>query len=447
MKNWQPTLRNAASVGSVTADSGAIYGRRVLMVTFRFPPIVVPNSFRSGKFAKYLPEFGWLPVILTAGALPSNILDPALVAELPEEVVTVIVPCRWPNVRGLTHIRKWLPILALENLWRPLAVRVGLALIQQWKCELIWSTAPPLSCHLIGAELKRRTGLPLIVDYRDLWTLNPQSPESLTPTRVHRWYHHRLELRALLAANGLVAISESMASQLLSMLPTREQMPPYVRVIPNGYDPSDFGKSSVPPIPYVCAYVGSIYLSRIPTALHLVETLRLFEEQYPEQAAELRVNFIGSVAPEVTAAVRAKLRRIKLSLLGRVPHDEAVHGMFSASLLILLLDPSEMGQVSSKVFEYLATNRPILAIGHSEAVRGLLKDLQDCRHVDGSDPHVTLAAMRELLTLGATGQIGSNQSSREDLLLCYSRRRLARELSDLFSLVSGNTSYETRTRF
>lgn len=407
--------------------------RNVLFITFRFPPIVTPGTFRSGKFAKYLPEFGWRPIILTAGAAPSNQIDSRLLSELPGGIIVKTVPTKIPTLRTVTFLRKWLPMLAIDSLWRPYAFKVALKLIDQWKCEVILSTSPPPACHLLAIDLKKVTGLPVIVDYRDPWTDNPHG---YYPTRWHRWHSYKLEKYVQQNADKAVTVSTAFAKKIESVIPAEERPWAKAQIIPNGYDPFDFTALNISPQPFVVSHIGSIYRGRVPVALHLVESLASLEQTDPLLSEKLVLRFIGIIDPIVEAALRTRLKHIRVELIGSVSHDEAIRHMYEASLLLLITDYVEMGSTTSKIFECLATNHPILSIGHAESVRELLAGLSDCQYVSGDSLPETISAFRKLITAYPTVRLPESQIQRQAILARYSRRALTRDLAKLLDMVT-----------
>jgi glycosyltransferase involved in cell wall biosynthesis len=404
--------------------------RSVLMLSFRFPPIVVPNSFRSGKFAKYLPEFGWRPVILTAGAAPGNQLDPGLRSELPDSLVIRTTPGRIPTLRGFTFLRKWVPFLAIDNLWRHYAYREALRLIDQWQCEVIWSTAPPPGCHLLAVELKKKTGLPVVLDYRDPWTDNPHHHY---PTRWHRLYSLRLEKQVQQYADKAITVSRAFAGRIESISPVSERPWSDALIIPNGYDPIDFEEPKVSRHPFVVAHIGSIYRGRVPVALHIIESLALLENIDPALSQKLRLRFVGTIDSRIEVAVRTCLKQTRVEFVGNVTHAEAVRSMYEASLLLLVNDYVEMGSTTSKIYEYLATDRSILSIGCSEPVRELINGLEGCQHVNGDSPHKTADAIQSLLVVDTRSGL---KARRRQILDKYTRRSLTQDLAMLLNQVN-----------
>jgi glycosyltransferase involved in cell wall biosynthesis len=324
-------------------------------------------------------------------------------------------------------------MLAIENLWRQYAYKTALRLIDQWKCEAILSTSPPPACHLLAIDLKQKTGLPAILDYRDSWTDNPHGKY---PTRWHRLHSCKLEKYVQQNADKVVTVSKAVAKQIHSIVPVIERPWLEAQIIPNGYDPFDFADLNISARPYVVSHIGSIYRGRVPVALHLVESLASLEQIDPILSGKLVLRFIGILDPLVEVALRTRLKRICIELIGSVSHDEAIRHMYEASLLLLITDYIEMGSTTSKVFEYLATNRPILSVGHSESVRDLLTSLPDCMYVSGDFLPETIDAFRKLITICSTGQLPESKIHRQAILAQYTRRSFTHDLAKLLNVVT-----------
>lgn len=404
--------------------------KTVMMIAFEFPPAIGPASIRAGKFAKYLPNYGWRPVVLSVHINRRSPVDSSLLSDVQSNTVVQRTKSWVPAFKGIDRLKKWFPIPGIESFWLPAALMAGRRLLSNYRCDVIWSTSPPPACHIVGMMLKESTGLPLVLDYRDLWTDNPYIRY---PTRLHRQINFAVEKKVLSRADGVVTISHPMLQRILGL----KSDIPVQRVIPNGYDPADFSANDIGQHQrIVVSHLGAIYGARIQSARLLIDGLAILEKKRPELAHLMRLELIGMVDEQCPRWARERLRLIDVSLPGSIPHAAAISKMQQASVLVLLVDPSEMGSVTSKVYEYLVSGRPILIVGHSSAVRDLCRDLEDCAYVSDSNPGAVAEALEKLLGTVMQGSAVRCQEKRKRLLEPFSRRRLAGELAEVFDFVT-----------
>jgi glycosyltransferase involved in cell wall biosynthesis len=235
---------------------------------------MVGGVLRPLKFAKYLPSFGWKPLVLTHRNASPLLRDEGLLSELPEEaeIVTTApyIPAflvRWvrrrdtvasrlleeavsqaSSVKPLRQriwskafllVRKYIFIPDRERLWKRIAVAEARKIFASCKVDALYTTSPPYSVHLIGLTLKRRYGLPWIADFRDQWATNVGfNPFLKNPYR--RWREQRMERRVVEAADWVVAVTEPAAEDFRSRYPQHASK---IRVLPNGFDEADFGST------------------------------------------------------------------------------------------------------------------------------------------------------------------------------------------------------------
>lgn len=426
--------------------------KRVLIITYYWPPNGGAGVYRWLKFSKYLPQHGWKPVIYTPEDPELVAEDPALAKDIGEEVEVVKRPITEPftwykRFTGRRQEEKlqtaflsegggggWKEDLALwirSNFFIPDArvwwVRPSVRFLKRYLREnpvdAIVTTGPPHSMHLIGLGLKRATGIPWIADFRDPWT-DIDFYDRLTLTRWADRRHHRLERSVLQAADRVVTVSWRWAEDL-AQLGGRP-----VEVITNGFDPADVPG---PPVPldeaWSLVHIGSMSATRDCPGLW-----RLLAAQCqgdPEFARRFKLRFVGPVDRSIVESITAAGLADHLERLGRVGHAEAMREMQRARVLLLPINdtPNSGGILPGKVFEYLSVGRPILAVGPAEGdVVRVLGDahLRLDREPDAEDGARILDLFR------------SGSSSGEEDIAKYSRVRLAGQVArTLETLVPG----------
>lgn len=354
------------------------------MITYYWPPAGGPGVQRILKFAKYLPEFGWQPLILTVkkGAHPA--LDPSLVQDIapvckvhktcaPEPAflykkfsgmeageqipVAVLASDETDWRKRLSHwIRLNLFIPDAKLGWTPFAVRKGKEIIRAEQPDVIFASSPPPTVHLIAAKLARWSGLKWVADFRDPWT------------RIHYYRNARtnfarkrdegLERKVLAACDQITCASRHFLDLLAAPPNTPSQ------VITNGYDEVEIAPDIEKREKFTLGHVGGLTPNRFYGQFFSAIRNLIISGEIP--ADRIEIELIGNV----DQAVCSKLERIfrncpVLNFKGYVTHDAALTEMQSAHLLLLFLEdiPGYRGHIPGKLFEYMFTKNPILGIG------------------------------------------------------------------------------------
>lgn len=369
--------------------------KRVLLVAYQFPPVGGSGVQRATKFVKYLPQHGWDVSVLTVTNPSVPLYDASLLADVPTETVLhrartlepgyavkASVAGAAPGKHGrlrrlaaktLRRVGASLMQPDPQILWLPAAVAAGRRLLRQTPHDVVLATAPPFTDFLVGAALSRTARLPLVLDYRDEWTISNAHSENKRLGPLSLFVQGRMQAWVLRSARGVVATTRSSAESL-AMLGRRVGSRAAVTWIYNGFDPDDFGASaptSTDPS-FRLAYVGTLW--NLASAAPLVEAVVRLSRDRPDLAAGLELTVAGRRIG-LQAGYLAALRGLPCRLVERpyLEHGPAVGLMKSASALCLLLSdlPGAGRVVPAKLFEYLATARPILAI----APRGETWDL------------------------------------------------------------------------
>lgn len=429
--------------------------RPVLMVSAVFPPAGGPGVQRSAKFAKYLPEFNWRPTVWALDHPAGLPRDPTLLEDLPAEVTVrrwggegiVQVMRRQLSGGGLTDglveravhgiDRRVSSLFGRRSLpdelsgWARTSVKPLSRLIEDEGIEVIYSTFSPASNHLLGFALKRRTGLPWVADFRDLWTDDYRYRER---ARKRRLAHRRLEQEILETADVVIGVTERQTEILASHAPSESHK--FV-TITNGFDADDFGGANggAPRDPdrFVLAHVGRFDRWRSSSAWFC--GLRRFAETLGRD----RRRFVFRVVGHVGANLRGRLLAIGVESLftGYKTHREAVGEMRSADALLLHVPegPNAESVVPGKLFEYLAARRPILVVGPrgGEAERIVTRCAAGV--AAGSDEAAIAEALQRVYHAWESGHPMAGCSA--DLLTPFSRRELARKLAGVFDRCPG----------
>ncbi|MBC7220190.1 glycosyltransferase [Candidatus Bipolaricaulota bacterium] len=424
--------------------------RKVLLITYYFPPRPGVASLRLRGVAKYLPEYGWEPVILTA-ALPGE----------PEPRFNVVqtsypgdVTARWKKKLGLAPDNGFQKQIGIpralresrasftskvinctkaiivypdeQKSWYPFAVSAGHDLLKRERFDALLSSSGPVTCHLIARELKRRHGIPWVADLRDLWTQNHYYPYGL----LRRLFERRLELKTLELADVLVTVSGPLAEELQSLHRNKR-----VLAITNGFDPDEV--ASVPLTKeFTITYTGQLYEGNRDPAL-LFQAVHELVADGTIDPLDIRIRFYGEAPYWLEQQVGHYQLGEIVSLHHTVPRDVALTKQRESQVLLLLNrdDPRERGVYTGKIFEYLAAKRPILALGGpGGVVAQLLKETGAGVHVNLYDHLKAFLSSwyQEYKTEGEVRYKGQWEAVHK-----YSHREMARRFAYLLDEITG----------
>ncbi len=392
--------------------------KRLLIITYYWPPTGGSGVQRWVKFSKYLPEFGWQPVVYTPENPEQLARDESLLKDIPAcaEVIKTHISEPYELYRRLTGGKAGQevnPVNAQRKSWkqrlslwirgncfipdprvgwvRP-SVRFLKKYLREHPVDAVVTTGPPHSVHLIGLRLKKALGLRWIADFRDPWTeMFYYKHLGLSAAADRR--HRRLEQAVLDGADKIISVSPPVAADFQAKTKTP------VVLITNGFDESDFraeksGSGSAPAKPFTRE--GSRSDSEAGAAavppFRLVHTglfaadgnpLKLWDalaercEADPAFRKRLQIRLAGKVDTAVTDAIRTRGLGDNLVELGYLPHDETVREQREADILLLPLrrEPEYAKVLPGKIFEYLAARRPVLGIGQEDgAAATVLRD-------------------------------------------------------------------------
>jgi glycosyltransferase involved in cell wall biosynthesis len=351
---------------------------RLLVVAYYFPPMGLSGVQRVAKFVKYLPEFGWDPVVLTVVPAGSFSYDESLEKEIERLEVPVYRTASWDPTRlfgAQETVRMpsgfWRKILSsLTNFffipdnkigWKPSALAKGRELLEDDSFDAIFSSAPPYTAHLIGCRLSREFGLPLVTDFRDDWVGNPRL---WFPTPLHRQRHETLEARVIHRSDHITTINRNIKEALI-----RRNLEPeaYTRcsILPHGYDPEDFpGDEPAPRGDDRCCFLYSGVFYDVQTPDYFLRGVARAVERRPALRDKLELVFVGLVPEDSLELAETLGIGDLITAVGYVPHAKAVEYLKSADILWMTVgrQPAEESISTSKLYEYIGTRKPILGL-------------------------------------------------------------------------------------
>lgn len=421
--------------------------RKVLIITYYWPPAGGSGVQRWLKFTKYLRSFGWEPVIYTAANPEAPAMDEKLLAEVPEGVQVIRRKVWEPHnlFRKLTGrkgqtfgaglassgkaksgflnrlaiwVRGNLFIPDARMFWVRPSIRHLTKYLKQNPVDAIVSTGPPHSTHLIAKGVSHKLNIPWLADFRDPWT-QIDFFHDFKPGALARKIHSQLEREVLTTAQTVVTVTNGWASDLSKLGGVK------VEVVENGYDPDDFQADNIeagfPLKGFALTHIGTLSPNRNCNLLW--EVLGEMVKLNPDFSKELKLRFVGSVDASAHEGIEKNGLLSHTEFLGYVPHKEAVLAQLQSAVLVLLVNqsPNAMGIQTGKVFEYMAAGRPILAIGPKEGdTHRLMDETQSGLFVDFTSKEEIRKGIEQLWNWYQKGFEGFAPSGHER----YSRKAL-----------------------
>jgi glycosyltransferase involved in cell wall biosynthesis len=407
--------------------------RRVLVLAYFFPPVAGAGVQRILKFVRYLAALGWDATVVSTRSRVYGVRDPSLLAEVPTSTRVIRTPAL-PLARYLAivlyklrlrRLRAW--VLWPDNGlgWAPFAFVAALRAVRRDHPDVLLSTSAPYGSHLVALLVAQMTGLPWVADFRDEWTTNPHLADQPRPLAA---LAARAERAITARANRVVLAADYFQLAGLSSDDSRRV------VIPNGVDEDDLPRASAPDPPaerFVLAHVGTLYDIRDPApALRALASLAA-REAVDRELVEVRL--VGNVWLTDFAPPPG----IRVETTGYVEHAQAIEEMHAATVLLLYVPSSSLAP-SGKLFEYLASGRPLLCLARPDNLASRLVSDWDAGVV--ADPHNETAIERAILALWRRWQedgLLDNKEVRERTLQHFSRRANAARLAQVLEEAGG----------
>ncbi|AKP49846.1 glycosyltransferase family 4 protein [Cyclobacterium amurskyense] len=358
--------------------------KRVLIITYYWPPSAGSGVQRWLKFSKYLPEFGWQPVIFTPENPDFALQDPSLEKEVDKHTEVLKFPI-WEPYQLFRTLKKQQPkdtasILEYKDpgmldqlavwlrgnllipdprlFWVKPSVSFLASICEQNNFEAIITTGPPHSMHLIGRNLKRKTGIPWLADFRDPWS-NWEFLDTLKLSQFARKKHQKLESSVFEEADSLVTISPTFKNEMQGIGAKN------VKVILNGFDTADIPETLSKPASQ-SSVLEIVYSGVIDGIRDPFPFLRALKTVFGESTGKVRLTFVGRVNESIkTLVAQDSWFKAHIALPGYVSHKTVFSFYEKAQLLLLILTNTKnaKGNIPGKLFEYMATGREILALG------------------------------------------------------------------------------------
>lgn len=416
--------------------------RHALFVAYHYPPESSSSGvLRTLKHTRYLGRFGWRVTVLTLNREAYDVTDARLEDQIPPAVR--VVRTRFLDVKRHVALRGRYPsFLAIPDRWLgwwPWAVAAGGRVLKDDPVDVIYSTSPHATAHLIALSLVRRSRVRWVADFRDPWYEDPPEPGT---TRLGQFAARRLERLVARRADRIVASTVRLRDMLAARYPAKPREE-FV-AIPNGYDEEDFSSVDGLSMPssdeLLIVHAGSISESfRDPRPMF--EAVRRGAEAGLLDPSRIRLRFLGGgpfgESAEMNEAVKRAGLMERVEFLPRVSYEASLAELSRASVLLLLQASRDtVDLVPAKLFEYLRARRPVLALVPMGATAEVLHDTGGGWVVNPADIgglRDTIAAAYHAWTSGTLNSLTAKSTALEQ----FSRERLAATLAGQFDALVG----------
>ena len=422
--------------------------KKLLIITYYFPPAGGPGVQRWLKFVKYLPEFDVQPIVYIPENPTYPIIDEGLIGQISDKVIVlknkIWEPYQLASIfsknktkkisSGIFPQKKKQTFLDKTFLWvrgnlfipdaRVFWVKPSVSYLEKYikenNIDTIVTSGPPHSLHLIGLELKEKLNVKWFADFRDPWTTIGYH-KALRLSNYAAKKHKKLESKVLNTADTIIVTSKTTKAEFEAITSKP------ISVITNGYDIENVEKQTLD-TKFTLAHIGSFLSDRNPPFLWecLVELLN----EIPDFKKYLEIKLIGAVSQEVLDAISQFNLREYLNLLGYVSHHEAIAHQKKSQVLLLIEINSEDTKsiIPGKLFEYMVSNRPIIAIGpQGSDFADIIKETNTGVFFDYSEKAKLKSVILDFYNQFLEGKLQSNGVGLQQ----YSRKNLTKQLAQL----------------
>lgn len=432
--------------------------KKILIITYYWPPAGGPGVQRWLKFAKYLPDFGWEPIIYTPENPSYPLLDESLLKDVPKDL-KIVKTTIWEPYQLAEKLNKsnkkfkagqfdvgknqsWKSKLSIwvrgnffipdaRVFWVKSSVKFLEHYVKENNIDTVVTSGPPHSLHLIGLQLKKKLHtLKWIADFRDPWT-EISYYKHLKLTKSSDKKHRQLESEVFKNADITLATSYTDAENF------RKNGANAV-CITNGFDEVDASKGETAKSKnskiedsqthFTLSYIGVLEQLRNPE--NLWNALGHLVQKYSDFAQHFTLKFAGRVDDKIMESLNNSSLKDHILDLGYLSHDKAIEEMRSSDILLITNFPNESskGIIPGKIFEYLATGKQIISFGPDKAdVSKILEDTQAGRHFSYQDSEAIQTFILEKFELWKNGNLLENTQNIEQ----FSRRNLTKKLVEI----------------
>lgn len=434
--------------------------KKVLMISYSFPPAGGSRVQRPLKFAKYLPQFGWQPYVIAADER-SGAEDLSLVDEIPDGLFVQRVFSPYPMSLGaalsgardrgmnkalyvaLKAVLKAFSIIYYRTVtvdwyegWVPFGLRAAEKVISREDIDVIYVHGQPPSSFLIGNLLKKRTGRPIVIDYDDPWTTSVYAVRDKSRRAIRS---REIEGEVLSGADAVLSVKPDTIKEIKAAFPAVDAGK--LHFLPNGYDPEDYaGLERKRSGKFTVTYIGRLSerYCYSPESFLLAIGALIAEGKIPK--SDVEVNFAGTISPAYSPRLDKLIKDLGLGEVvkkrGFLGHKECMKLLLSSDLLLLLMESLEgreesrmfVGSIPAKLFEYLPTGVPILGIVPPGFEADLIRDTGTGFTAEPNDPSSIKKVLGGIYEKFKAGSLGTSPVQAE--IEKYDRKALTGKLAE-----------------
>jgi len=430
--------------------------KKLLIVAYYFPPSGGPGVQRVLKHVRYLPQFGWEPIVLTVsnGQFPAR--DESLLSQIPEgtkvyrshiyepyDIYRLLTGKKPGSAIDVNVIKKddqkvifkekiaefiratfFIPDARIG--WRLSTGKAIKEIMAEHKIDAVYSSSPPYTCSLIARSVKRKYNIPWVAGFRDPWTEFISSPKRwFLPAAIDQAMEHSV----FSEANSVECAWEGIIKDALGKYPDLEKSK--FNHVPNGFDSQDF-----PDLQYqrndkfTVTYTGSMYGRRNPAAFFAaLENLIRENKINPD---EIKLRFIGRFGAEVEEMFAKATFEDSIEIISYIPHHKSIEYLMLSELLLLVVDESKESEeiVPGKVYEYIGVRKPVLAIApKNSAISSLMEETGSGKSAHQSETEKIAQIFLEYYDLWKQNQ--PLFTPDESKIIKFERKEAARKLAEL----------------
>jgi glycosyltransferase involved in cell wall biosynthesis len=374
--------------------------KTVLIIAYYFPPMGLSGVQRTLKFAKFLPEYGWKPMVLTSHISPYYAFDDSLEKEIEDLEIPVFrtTSKRNPKQKQIkfpsTFVQKtaryftsaiYQPDRFIS--WKARAVRKGERIFAKNKIDAIFATAPPFTDFLVAKELSEKFDVPFIVDYRDVWIDNPFH---YFPTKFHKNYCIKLENEILNKARKIIVTSRTTKELLIK----RYGIVSYddIVIVPHGYDTDDFEpfKEVSPNVAkFTITHSGLFQDNRTPK--YFLKALSEFITKYKIEPGSLEARFVGIMRKNHLKLIGKYNLQGYVNITGFQNHNDVIRNLMQSDVLWMYLDDTVRSP--GKLYEYIGARKPLLLCVSDGEMRRTALDTKAAIATNPKDTNMIMKAI------------------------------------------------------
>lgn len=429
--------------------------KTVLIITYYWPPSGGAGVQRWLKFSKYLPEFGWQPIILTVdpeyASYPQK--DYGLLNEIPPDLEIIYTRASTGIFSAYKKIsgKKEIPYGGFANEsnpgllekilrfirgnfflpdsrigWNRYALKRAIELINERNIKIVITTSPPHSTQLTGLKIKKETGIKWIADLRDPWA-DIYYADQMYQTPLARRINAFMESQILNAADRVIATCNSTRNLFRSKL-MPDQLHDKIITLTNGFDPDDFNLNHLAPEKFIITYLGTF--AKNYDIKVLIDAIALVS---PGLQTGITIRFIGKIDSSIVYKLKEN-PTVSVEIVPYVEHRIALDFLARSSVLLLVIPSKNKADemIPGKLFEYMASRKPIIAIGPKDSdVAEILKITKSGEIFEKSDLKILAEHITQLVSNYENGIFENDPVSLEQ----YSRRDLSKKIADLIKMI------------